>query len=135
MERLLAQRSRAAGLDLAVASTGTRALVGQDMEPGSREILTRHDADADGFVSTSIRAVDLESYDLILTASEAHRLRVVERDPVLLARTRTLLGFLDPVEDEIVDPYRKSPETYRAMERQIVPAIEAVVAYLLRQRL
>ncbi|AGW40792.1 chromosome partitioning protein [Leifsonia xyli subsp. cynodontis DSM 46306] len=105
------------------------------MEPGSREILTRHDADADGFVSTSIRAVDLESYDLILTASEAHRLRVVERDPVLLARTRTLLGFLDPVEDEIVDPYRKSPETYRAMERQIVPAIEAVVAYLLRQRL
>lgn len=132
MERLLAQRSRAAGLALTVSSAGTRALVGRDMEPGSREVLLRHGADADRFQATSIRDVDLGSFDLVLTASEAHRVRVIERAPALIARTRTLLGFVDPGLDEIVDPYGKSPDQFIAMERQIVPAIDAVVAYLLR---
>lgn len=104
------------------------------MEPGSREILERLGADPDGFQATSIRAVDLESYDLILTASESHRMRIVERAPIALARTRTLLGFVDPSQDEIVDPYGKTPDFYSTMEQQIVPAIDAVVSYLLRQR-
>lgn len=133
MERLLAHRSRAAGLAVTVASAGTRALVGRDMEPGSREILIRHGVDPDHFQSTSVRAVDLESFDLVLTASEAHRLRIIERAPLLLARTKNLLGFIDTEQDEIVDPFGKSPDHYLAMERQIVPAIDAVVAYLLRQ--
>ena len=134
MERLLAFRSRAAGLSVTVASAGTHALVGRDMEPGSREILLRHGADPDLFTSTSINAVDLDSFDLVLTASEAHRVRIVERAPALLARTRTLLGFVGPDEDEIVDPFGRTPDHYLAMERQIVPAIDAVVAYLTRQR-
>jgi protein-tyrosine phosphatase len=133
MERLLAQKSRAAGLTLFVASAGTRALVGRDMEPGSREILQRLGADPEGFQATSIRAVDLQSFDLILTASEAHRIRVTESDPALLARTKTLLGFVDPDHDEILDPYGKTPSHYSTMEEQIVPAIDAVVSYLLRQ--
>lgn len=133
-ERLLASRSAAAGLDgLAVESAGVRALTGRDMEPEARDIVLRNGGDPDGFVSRSVHDVRLADFDLVLTATESQRRAVVDLEPALLARTRTLLGFLGDGSD-VVDPYRRSPDHYLAMERQIVPAIDAVVSSLQRQR-
>jgi protein-tyrosine phosphatase len=146
IERLLQQRIEA--LDLGgttVASAGTHALVGEDMQPGSRKILLAHGADPDGFRSTSLDEVDLGAYDLVLTASESHRRAVIERQPSLFSRTFPLLAF-PPVRAvspqspgteaaaTVVDPYRKGADHYHAMERQIVPAIDAVIAHLQQQR-
>ncbi len=145
MERLLRLGLARAGLDgIAVDSAGTRALVGNDMEPGSRALLIARGADAENFRSTSIDDLELEHYDLILTASEAHRAAVVERAPAMLSRTFPLRRFRPAVrtgaaatdhgaDDAIVDPYRQPPERYHLMERQIVPAVHAVVTYLEQQ--
>ena len=146
IERLLRQRIGALDLGgIAVDSAGTHALVGEDMQPGSRAIVLAHGANADDFRSTSIDEVDLGGYDLVLTASESHRRAVIESEPSLLSRTFPLLGFArwhsfmagppgtEP-DDTIVDPYRRGADHYHAMERQIVPAIDAVVAHLLQER-
>lgn len=63
-------------------------------------------------------------------ASEADRLRAVVE--LLASRRGTVEAPEDPLDDDVVDPYRRSDETFVESGRQLVPAAE-VVADLLRR--
>ncbi|MDY0946757.1 low molecular weight phosphatase family protein [Frigoribacterium sp. CFBP9039] len=63
-------------------------------------------------------------------ASEADRLRAVVE--LLASRRGTVEAPEDPLGDDVVDPYRRSDETFAESGRQLVPAAD-VVADLLRR--
>lgn len=98
------------------------------MEPEARELLTRLGVDADGFVSRSIRDVDLSAVDVVLTATEAQRRRIVATEPAAPARVRTLLGFAGG--GDLVDPFGAPPSAWTELERELLPAIDAVAAWV-----
>lgn len=132
-ERLLAQRLRETGIEgVRVESAGLRAHAGRDMEPRARELLTRHGADAAGFASRGIREVDLGGIDLVLTATEAQRRRIVATEPTAPARVRTLLGLTGG--GDLVDPFGAPASAWLELERQLLPAIDAVAGWVGRNR-
>jgi protein-tyrosine-phosphatase len=132
-ERLLALRLREAGVDgVRVESAGLRAHAGRDMEPEARALLARHGADADGFVSRGFREVDLGDIDLVLTATEAQRRRIVATEPTAPARVRTILGLTGG--GDLVDPFGAPASAWLELERQLLPAVAAVVAWVGRNR-
>lgn len=82
-----------------VSSVGVSALTGQDMQPGARVVLTERGVDADGFVARQATAEEVDSADLVLTATRAHRTAVLRMAPGSMRRTFTLreLGRLVPL--------------------------------------
>ncbi|MDN4616090.1 hypothetical protein P5G50_16710 [Leifsonia sp. F6_8S_P_1B] len=132
-ERLLAHRLRSAGIDgVRVESAGLRARSGRDMEQGARELLERLGADPTGFVSRSIREVDLAGIDLVLTATEAQRRRIVATEPAAPARVRTLRGFDGG--GDVIDPFGAPESAWRELELQLLPAIDAATAWIGQNR-
>jgi low molecular weight protein-tyrosine phosphatase len=77
-ERLGAeQRSR----QIAVASAGTRALVGQPMTDDTARELVRLGGDPASFVARQVTAAMVKDADLVVTATRAHRSEVVTLSP------------------------------------------------------
>lgn len=89
----LAQHLLAARLDparFAVASAGTRGLVGEPMEATAHAELRRLGGDADGFVARRLTPDLAREADLVLTATRGVRGDVVAASPAALKRTFTL---------------------------------------------
>lgn len=91
VERLLQQ-----GLDLVtpgaytVESAGTDALVGSAMEPHIEGYVRVLGASTEGFAARQLTPAILDSQDLVLALTRAHRSRIVEMRPALLRKTFTL---------------------------------------------
>ena len=182
----MAERLLQAGLDQAVpggfqvASAGTRAMVGEPMQPISADIVRTFGGDPEGFAARQLTPKILRGVDLVLTMTSGHRGEVLQLDASLLKRTFTIREFArmldvldqrdtsagmsgentsddggwlaahtalwrglparaagvrhlslpaDPAENDIVDPYRRSPEVYRQMEDQLAPAIVSILRH------
>jgi protein-tyrosine phosphatase len=95
----VAERLLQAGLDqvlpggFAVTSAGTRAMVGDPMQPLSGDIVRTFGGNPDGFVSRQLTSKILRSVDLVLTMTSAHRGEVLQLDASLLKRTFTIREF------------------------------------------
>lgn len=88
-----------------VASAGVQALAGHPMDADSAAELTRLGGSPDGFVSRQLEPAMLRETDLILTATTAHRTRILEDEPGALRRSFTLREFAALVQDvEAPDP-------------------------------
>ncbi|MGI9822625.1 low molecular weight phosphatase family protein [Agromyces sp. Marseille-Q5079] len=93
-ERILAARLAAAGIrDVRVSSAGTMALTGQPMTPEAAAQAARFGADPDGHVSRQLTEQTVQSADLVLTATRAHRAEVAELVPRAARRAYTLREF------------------------------------------
>ncbi|HZI97068.1 MAG TPA: hypothetical protein VFD41_06030 [Actinomycetales bacterium] len=86
VERLLAQQLP----DIEVASAGTRALVGEPMQPPSRAILERLGGDASGFAARALTQQLVADADLVLALTRRHRSAVVQLHPRATRCTFTL---------------------------------------------
>ncbi|MGM9473864.1 low molecular weight phosphatase family protein [Pseudarthrobacter sp. YS3] len=189
----VAERLLQAGLDqvmpggFVVTSAGTRAMVGDPMQPLSGDIVRTYGGNPDGFVSRQLTSKILRGVDLVLTMTSGHRGEVLQLDASLLKRTFTIREFArmldvlddradtaagtaadsaaqrpaaadggDPLsantafwrglparaasvrhlslpadssENDIIDPYRRSPDVYRQMEDELAPAIVSVLRH------
>ncbi len=153
MEVLLRERLDPALFE--VASAGVRGRVGQPMDAMSEMELMRMGTSAGSFRSHPLDDYLIASADLIVTATRAHRSRVLEDEPRALRKTFTLREFSalcgsapeglhgtalvadvaarrqdfrgDP---DVADPYRRSPKVHRATADQIAAAVDAIVARL-----
>ena len=69
-------------------------------------------------------------------AREVSGRRSAERAAIaLVAMRRGTQGLVaDPAALDVIDPYRRSDETYRRSTEELVPAIETIAAYFLRAR-
>lgn len=185
----VAERLLQAGLDqvmpggFVVTSAGTRAMVGDPMQPLSGDIVRTYGGNPDGFVSRQLTSKILRGVDLVLTMTSGHRGEVLQLDASLLKRTFTIREFArmldvlddradstadstaqrpaaadggdplsantafwrglparaasvrhlslpaDSAENDIIDPYRRSPDIYRQMEDELAPAIVSVLRH------
>lgn len=137
-----------------VASAGIRGWDRQPMDSMAAMEAKRLGHSAEGFRSHPIGSYLIDSADLILTATRAHRSDVLAMTPQALRRSFTLVEFAaltelvdaaDPVElvaqaaqrrslapahADIGDPYRRGPEVHRATADQIAAAVNTIAAKL-----
>ncbi|WP_144791749.1 low molecular weight phosphatase family protein [Kocuria palustris] len=76
-----------------VRSTGTAALLGAPMEPGSRRELARRGIDGGSFRARDLEEAEVRAAQIVLTAELAHRRAVVELVPGALKRVFTVREF------------------------------------------
>ncbi|WP_457946194.1 low molecular weight phosphatase family protein [Pseudarthrobacter sp. alpha12b] len=95
----VAERLLQAGLDQVVpggfhvSSAGTRALVGEPMQPISADIVRTFGGDPEGFAARQLTPKILRGVDLVLTMTSGHRGEVLQLDASLLKRTFTIREF------------------------------------------
>src|SRR6476469_6254579 len=88
--------------EVEVTSGGTGALAGDPVDEGSRVIMDRLGYPAEGFVARTLLPEHVESADLVLTATRAHRGKVATLHPRALRYVfafrefADLLGGVDP---------------------------------------
>lgn len=101
---------RGAGEGFAVQSAGTRAADGSPMDPESATALRGDGVDTTGFRSRPLTDDLCRQADLILTATREHRSQVLQRVPLAMRRSFTLLEFAAAISlvraerPEIADP-------------------------------
>jgi len=76
-----------------VASGGTGALAGHPMEEQARALLEAHGYAADGFVARGLSAAMVADADLVLTATRAHRGKVMSLHPKAVRYTFSFREF------------------------------------------
>lgn len=95
----MAERLLQAGLNQAVpggfevASAGTRALVGEPMQPISADIVRTFGGDPEHFAARQLTPKILRGVDIVLTMTSGHRGEVLQLDASLLKRTFTIREF------------------------------------------
>jgi len=104
----VAERLLQAGLDqvlpggFEVRSAGTRALVGEPVQPLSADIIQTFGGTAADFAARQLSGKILRNVDLVLTMTSGHRGEVLQQDASLLKRTFTIREFarmLDVLEE------------------------------------
>jgi protein-tyrosine phosphatase len=184
----VAERLLQAGLDqvlpggFVVTSAGTRAMVGEPIQPPSAKIVRTFGGNPENFAARQLTSKILRGVDLVLTMTSGHRGEVLQLDASLLKRTFTIREFarmldvlderaapagtpsgspagspaVDPLaantaswrglparaaavrhlslpadsaENDIIDPYRRGPETYAQMEDELAPAIVSILRH------
>lgn len=91
-------RHELAGTGIEVASAGTSALVGRDMDISSRELLEHVGVDAAGFTARALTAELVSGADLVVAAAREHRAAAARLAPSALRRTLTLTDLADLLE-------------------------------------
>ncbi|WP_407672389.1 arsenate reductase/protein-tyrosine-phosphatase family protein [Parafrankia discariae] len=76
-----------------VRSAGVRAFTGGPMEPTAAAVLRERGADDTGFRSRQVTPAMVAAADIVLCATRAHRVRIVEMAPRAVRRTFTLREF------------------------------------------
>lgn len=104
VERLLAHGL--AGSDVEVSSGGTRAMVGEEMQPQSEEILEGYGGQAEGFVARLLTREMVAEADLVLALTRRHRSEIVQLHPRATRYTFTLreLARLLPSQPPAAEP-------------------------------
>lgn len=106
MERRL--RHELAGTGIAVSSAGTRALVGEDMDSGTRTLLQDRQVDVTRFAARELTTDLVAGADLVVVAAREHRAATVRIHPAAMSRTFTLRDLADllsgVIAAEIGDP-------------------------------
>jgi protein-tyrosine phosphatase len=186
----VAERLLQAGLDqvlpggFVVTSAGTRAMVGEPIQPPSAKIVRTFGGNPENFAARQLTSKILRGVDLVLTMTSGHRGEVLQLDASLLKRTFTIREFArmldvlderaagtpagppsgspagspagdplaantaswrglparaaavrhlslpaDSAENDIIDPYRRGPETYAQMEDELAPEIVSILRH------
>lgn len=111
-ERLTTHLLGDAAAGFRVESAGTRALVGQPMDPQAAQQLAGLGGTAAGHTARQLTADLLREADLVLTATRRHRSQVVEMFPGVVHHTFTVrqLGRILEGAPERVRPKRARPD-------------------------
>jgi protein-tyrosine phosphatase len=88
-------RHELVGTGIEVTSAGTHALVGHDMDAGTRILLQASGTDVAGFTARDLTADLLTAADLVVAAAREHRAATARLLPAAMARTFTLRDLAD----------------------------------------
>ena|SRR5690625_2604462 len=102
IERLFRSAFGSAGIT--VHSAGTGALIGEPIQPPMARLLEERGVDGGSFAARQVTEEQVDSADIILTATREHRAAVVEQVPSAIRRTFTVREFARLVDR--VDPVR-----------------------------
>ena len=82
-----------------VSSAGTHALVGSDMDPGTRGLLVRAGIPGDAFAARQLTSELIASADLVIAAALEHRSAAARLNPRSLGKILTLRDLADLLMD------------------------------------
>jgi len=156
LDAALGQRSSVFG----VTSAGTHGWDGSEMDPAAASQLIRLGGDPAGFTGRQLTPAFMQSADLVLTATRAHRQLVLSELPQALRRTFTMTEFAHLVESsgdrptpadspaelvawaasrrgsatlddyDVADPYGASPRVHHEVADRISAYVDQTVAAL-----
>jgi len=156
LDAALGQRSSVFG----VTSAGTHGWDGSEMDPTAASQLIRLGGDPAGFTGRQLTPAFVQSADLVLTATRAHRQLVLSELPQALRRTFTMTEFAHLVESsgdrptpadspaelvawaasrrgsatlddyDVADPYGASPRVHHEVADRISAYVDQTVAAL-----
>ncbi len=123
--RLRHELGQAAGFAAdSIASAGTGALAGNDMDPHSRELLRRRQGEGEPFEARQITKPLVQQARLIITMTRPHRTAVARLDPRSMAKTHALLDLVRLLPFvTLPDPEYSQPMTPETWLDLLVPQI------------
>lgn len=112
---------------LSIESAGLGALVGQGVDPSARSLAEESGLGVAEHKARQITEDMIQRADLILVMSEGQRQAVGKLAPAATGKTMLFGRWLGQggSGEEISDPYRKSPEAFKHVHRQMVRAADA----------
>jgi len=118
------------------ASAGILDYSGMPADPVMVNYLTEMHIPAGDHLSRTISREDVEWADRIFVMENRHSEFIMERWPDAALKVERLGRYLSPEqpEDDIIDPYGKSPQHYRVVQSQIAQAVESLFKNLFQDR-
>jgi len=118
-----------------VASAGILDNQGIPADPAMMDYLAKLNIPAGDHLSRTITKEDLEWADLIFVMEKRHREYLQNHWPEINDKVELLSKYISPdqFDDDIVDPYCKSPYHYRLAQSQITLAIKSLFKKLARK--
>jgi protein arginine phosphatase len=118
------------------ASAGILDYTGIPADPVMVNYLTEMNIPSGDHLSRTISLEDVEWADRILVMENRHREFIKDRWPNAVNKMERLGRYLSPEqpEDDIIDPYGKSPQHYRVVQSQIAQAVESLFKKLFQDR-
>jgi protein-tyrosine-phosphatase len=121
--------------DVVVSSAGVSAFNGMMADPEMVNYLSQIGVPAEKFASRPITKEDVDRADLILVMERPHLSIIEDQWPDAKGKVELLGRYISPdgSEDNIIDPFAKSPYYYRLARSQITLAIRSLVKKLLSE--
>jgi protein-tyrosine-phosphatase len=136
-ERLLREEMVSLGIkDVFVSSAGIHAFPGSPADPRMVEHLAGMGFSVPAHEARAMSREDAKWADLILVMEKAHAQTIRNLWPGAEPKVR-LLGRCLPgsgIEDDIMDPFARSPYHYRLAQSQITLAVKALARWLASER-
>jgi protein arginine phosphatase len=133
-EMLLKNEIRRHGLEnIEVTSAGVSAYPGIPGDPEMVNYLSKIGAPVENHEAKPVTKEDVDRADLILVMEKNHSEIITKQWPTVKDKVELLGRYIsiDQAEDDVMDPYRKSPYHYRLAQSQITLAIKNLLNMLL----
>lgn len=118
--------------NISVASAGTFAYPGGSADGEMINYLSKTGIPVEKFESRPLTGKEVAWADLILVMEKEH-LRIIEDQwPDVMDKVELLAGYIAPdqAEDDIIDPFGRSPYHYRLAQSQITLAVRSLAGKL-----
>jgi protein-tyrosine-phosphatase len=114
--------------DVSVSSAGVRAFPGSPADPQMVRYLENLGITVSPHAARQVAEEDVERADLIVVMEKEHEREIVRLWPGVAAKVELLGKSLPgvPMEDDIVDPFGRSPYHYRLAQSQITLAVKSL---------
>ncbi|MBE3519419.1 MAG: threonylcarbamoyl-AMP synthase [Firmicutes bacterium] len=123
---------RGAPRDLRVFSRGTGALPGIPAAREAQAVMKKRGVDMSGHVSMPLLPSDVESSDIIVAMTKAHKEAILSRFPTAQGKTFTLQELAgEVVPGDVPDPLGRGEQAYEETAALLEKALELVVPKLL----
>ncbi|HJX33846.1 MAG TPA: hypothetical protein VJ373_01590 [Desulfatiglandales bacterium] len=121
--------------DVVVSSAGVSAFNGMPADPEMVNYLSQLGLSSDNLGSRPVTKEDVDHADLILVMEKAHLQIIIDQWPEVKGKVELLGRYIAPdgSEDNIIDPFGKSPYYYRLARSQITLAVKSLVKKLLSE--
>lgn len=118
--------------DIHVASAGTHAYRGAPADPSMVDYLIAMNVPVENHGARPVTKENIEWADRILAMEKAHVRIIEELCPEKRDKIELLAGYIsaDQAEDDIPDPFGRSPYHYRLAQSQITLAVKALAKTL-----
>jgi protein-tyrosine phosphatase len=115
--------------DVEASSAGTGAYPGTPADPEMVEYLREMGIPVPGHASKLVSDEEIKWADMILVMEKPHYNRIIKMWPQSAGKLEMLGRYIAPdhPDDEIIDPYGRSPYHYRLVQSQISLAVSNLV--------
>lgn len=118
-------------LDIEIFSAGTYASTGEQASFNSIVVMKDYDVDLSSHTATNISDSDISHMDLILCATQSHKILLNHYYPDLTAKVHTMKEYANlcssPSDTDISDPWGYDLNTYRMCAAEICVCVDKII--------